>query len=89
MELYLHHGRKTADEELEDWGFDGPRLQGVTGIHVTYLTHYSVHFESAEACATAQALTGWDRWDVNALRMLFEDDLVKTKDGLFGDWGLM
>jgi hypothetical protein len=25
--LHLYHGRNTPDEEMNDWGFDGPRIE--------------------------------------------------------------
>jgi hypothetical protein len=38
MSIYiqLFHGRHTADEELDDWGFDGPVLGPFPWFHVTY-----------------------------------------------------
>ena len=35
MTLHLYHGRKTKDEEMDDWGSDGPVLE-VEGVTVTY-----------------------------------------------------
>jgi len=38
MSIYiqLYHGHHTADEELEDWGFDGPILGPFPWFHITY-----------------------------------------------------
>jgi hypothetical protein len=38
MSIYiqLFHGHHTADEELEDWGFDGPILGPFPWFHITY-----------------------------------------------------
>lgn len=92
FELYLSHGRKDIEQAMDDWGFDGPRLQGVTGLHQTYGDNQRVVFESVEACKAAQALTGWESWDDDQLTMRWEQDLVRTDsaDGasFFGDWGL-
>lgn len=93
MELYLHHGRKTPDEALDGWGPNGPRLQGVKGIHQTYGGPVNVFFDSQSAMIEAKRLTGWDPWDDNALTMRWQEDCVHVHgpDGeLFcGDWGLI
>lgn len=34
--IELLHGRHTPDEELEDWGFDGPVLGPFPWFHMTY-----------------------------------------------------
>lgn len=36
LSLRLFHGRNHPDEQLEDWGFDGPVLGPLDGIHLTY-----------------------------------------------------
>lgn len=50
MSVYLHlyHGRKTVDESLEDWGFDGPLIGPLENLHVTYLTHLRATFSSRD-----------------------------------------
>lgn len=92
FELYLLHGRNAPDEKLEDWGFDGHRLQGVTGIHQTYGNPVNVFFVDREAMLNAKARTGWEEWDENALTMKWREDLVYTIEGAvesyYGDWGL-
>jgi hypothetical protein len=35
MYLHLFHGRKSPDEQMAGWGFDGPVLR-IHGFHVTY-----------------------------------------------------
>ena len=37
MVMHLYNGRNTPDEQLDDWGFDGPHLL-VQWVHITYLT---------------------------------------------------
>jgi hypothetical protein len=102
-ELYLLHSRTRLDEDLEDWGFQGPRLQEVDGIHVTY-GNINIHFASEAAMLAAQQLTGWDRFGDTALSLCMAEDCVDVrgfsghdnhKNPLtgatvyFGDWGLM
>lgn len=103
LDLYLHHGRLDpntggTDEEgnvLDDWGFDGPRLTGVIGTHRTYDNMMNVFFVNEEAMATAKALTGWEEWDDNALRLRRVDgctaihNAARNRDEFFGDWGLI
>ncbi len=93
MELYLSHGRKTPDENLDDWGPNGPRLQGVKGCHQTYNTPVNIHFVSRAAKDEAQRLTGWETWDEKALTIRWHEDMVHCRcDGVdmyYGDWGLI
>jgi hypothetical protein len=103
QELYLLHGRTRLDENLDDWGFDGPRLQGVEGIHGTY-GNINIHFATEEDLIAAQQLTGWEKFGDNALTLRMAEDCVEVRgfDGhdndkspltgatvYFGDWGLM
>lgn len=37
--LRLYHGRRSADEDMEDWGSDGPVLGPLSGVIVTYGTY--------------------------------------------------
>jgi len=48
--LYLHlfHGRDTADEVLEDWGFQGPHIGPLKYVHTTYRDDIKFQFESPE-----------------------------------------
>lgn len=101
MDLYIHHGRKSPDEKLDNWGPQGPRLKGVKGIHQTYGNPANVFFVDAAAKEEAKRLTGWEEWDDNALTMRWgpgpaptANELVVCKgpDGVemfYGDWGLM
>lgn len=34
--LHMFHGRDTPDEEMEDWGYDGPTLGPFKYVHTTY-----------------------------------------------------
>lgn len=85
MKLYLFHGRATPDEELDDWGFDGPVLQGVDYVHSTYGT-LTVGFKEQHHADFAHHTTGWDWSDGKVLEMRYRGDLVETKQGFFGDF---
>ncbi|MDP1823344.1 MAG: hypothetical protein Q8L48_08885 [Archangium sp.] len=36
LSIQLFHGRSDPDEQLEDWGFDGPCLGPLDGVQLTY-----------------------------------------------------
>jgi len=96
VRLDIYHGRKTPDEDLDDWGFQGPTLVGVVAVHVTYLSTWRVIFDRASDAAAAQNVTGWKYFAATGgteLEMEFHEDLVYVHgggfmDGYFGDWSL-
>lgn len=94
FDLYLHHGRHDPAQDMANWGFDGPRISGVTGTHWTYGT-WQIVFSSAAAAKAAQEETGWNIGnDDNMLEMPVHEDLAVAtgKDEVrcyYGDWGLM
>jgi hypothetical protein len=91
FELYLKHGRESVEQDMEDWGFDGPRLTGVIGLHQTYDTNVRIVFENRAAMLRAKEATGWLEWDDNSLELARCEDLVMTyvpHKRYFGDWGL-
>lgn len=95
LDLLLIHGRHDPDEQMEEWGFNGPTLQGIEALHVTYQQTFVLHFKDRASCQTAQALTGWPEWDDRALELQFHDDMLKVipiaSDGpvaFYGDYEL-
>lgn len=93
MRLLLIHGRFDPDESLDDWGFNGPDIEGVEALHVTYQQTFVLQFADRASCQKAAILTGWREWDELALEMTFHDDMLKTinvaADGpamFFGDY---
>jgi hypothetical protein len=44
MYLQLFHGRKTVDEQLEDWGTTGPLFGPLEFVHMTYSTDIKFAF---------------------------------------------
>lgn len=96
--VYDDFGNRIEYRDVDDWGFEGPRLKGVVGIHCTYGVqgHWNLYFESNSAANAARLLTGWRMWDDNALTVAFNDDnsMVKIRaagedmDHYFGDWGI-
>ena len=41
--LRLYHGRKSLDEKLDDWGWNGPVLGPYESVQFTYGTHIKMH----------------------------------------------
>jgi hypothetical protein len=95
MKLFLYHGREDVDQEMDDWGFDGPLLEGVKYAVVTYFSTYRIAFTTRKAYRQAKALTGWDEWDEGELCLemrTHQDGLVVTNvagvEKYYGDWCL-
>ena len=88
MKLFLYHGRKTVDEEVEDWGYDGPTIEDVNYLHDTYHSNLTIAFRTRAAMHKAIEITGWEIRDKHAylLQVPITEGLMKTKDGFFGDW---
>lgn len=94
MVLDLYHGRDNPHAELKDWGFTGPKIRGVVAFVDTY-GHRRLQFKDAASVRAASEATGWrlegGESGENAsleLDMEFDEDMVKTKDGWFGDYSL-
>jgi hypothetical protein len=86
--ILLYHGRTDRAEEMDSWGFDGPRLEGVAWLVVTYKDLFRVKFKDHESFNAALAATGWESWDLLTLNMRFENDLVVAGGKYYGDWSL-
>lgn len=87
MKLRLIHGRKSPNEELHDWGFDGPIIKNISSLTGTYGEMYA-HFENEQHLLKAHNQTGWKYFGDYALIVRTFEDLLQTIDGYFGDWDL-
>lgn len=102
MILHLYHGRLTHDgpatdtegNEVDDWGFEGPKLLGVKSLVWTY-GNIAVLFIDHEAYKEAEAQTKWiDAPFDNSLVVSAHKDTVRTfntarvRYEFFGDWSL-
>lgn len=92
LSLRLFHGRRHPGDVLEDWGSDGPVLEGITSMHVTYLDTYVLSFVDYAALERARALTGWEIWCEESLEIRVVSDLLVTIVNdiatYYGDWSL-
>lgn len=85
--LVLFHGRKTPDEELEDWGSDGPCIP-IEGFHTTYGEH-KVHLSPLfpiERWPEMEAIGFTAGSPDNWLEIPFKDGLLKCNGIYYGDW---
>ena len=102
MRMFIMHGRLDPDtggtdlegKEVDDWGFEGPSIDGVVGISYTYNNFY-LRFKDAESMQIAAALTGWEPGPMElALEMKFKSDCLELfniqrfRSEYFGDWGI-
>lgn len=76
MALYLRlfHGRKPKDQDLDDWGSDGPIFGPLAYVHTTYAAH--IH-------TAPQHQEGEDYED-----LIIDEDLVYYDGVWYGDWSV-
>ena len=86
MNLHLYNGRHHPDEELDDWGFEGPTLRNIKAVQWTY-GELKVYFDREWDQQVARALTNWTTHGPTALAIL-TDEYIETKDGFFGDFNI-
>lgn len=93
MELELIHGREDPDQDIDDWGFEGPVLSQVHSFRQEYKITTTVRFMTSEAAEQAQRITGWSKWDETVLEVLYHDDMIVTNEPgqpprYYGDLGV-
>ena len=80
MYLGLFHGRKTPDQAMSGWGFDGPALGPLIYFHTTYACSVNLQFTSL---SDAHLLTGNND---TFLELQIDGDLLCFDGKLYGDW---
>lgn len=88
MKLITLHGRNNPEQPMNDWGFDGPDIDGIVALHVTYNATHVLHFATVGAAKKAAEITGWEVWDNRALSLQFRDDMLymPARGEYYGDW---
>ena len=86
--LRLLHGRNSPDEEMSDWGFQGPVLGPLDYVHVTYSSHVNIG-EEYDHLYIYEGLLVYDEkyygdWEVITEKYVKEVDLQVTKPK--NDW---
>lgn len=94
--LSLFHGRKSIDEQLDDWGFDGPTIGPLEYVQVTYMC--DVKFAASPAVMDRffpDVMTEWRAKGYSNVKgplcdwqFHIEDDLIRYQDAYFGDWSV-
>ncbi len=78
--LKLLHGRSTLDEEMNDWGADGPWIGPIEWFHCTYMTSISLGFMDGE---TVECLT---QNETPVAPIFFAFDMIYFNGMYYGDW---
>lgn len=68
--LGLFHGRNTINEEVNDWGFEGPIIGPLKWVHTTYRSH--VRF-----CPIGED---------DGIDLAFNEDLLNWEGKYYGDY---
>ncbi len=82
--LCLFNGRKTADEELDDWGANGPMIGPLRFVHTTFEFNVKFDFVDVED-AVAYGLPSECFWNT-------EEGMLRYPEAtglLYGDWTVM
>lgn len=80
--VQLFHGRSHPDEELDDWGFNGPVLGPYEWFHITYGTDIKLgEHQMIKVAAIAK--------DDIQLPPFNEDDLVDLFGSYYGDMSIL
>ena len=82
MYLKLLHGRQSADEEMNDWGADGPWIGPLKWFHCTYLSDIGLGFAGGEE------LTALSHSIDVPLPIYFCQGMIYFDGMYFGDWEL-
>jgi hypothetical protein len=73
MYLELFHGRNDPNEDMEDWGFEGPVIGPFTNAHITYNTHIKL----------------WSKRLNKTFKVTFHGDMIEYDGKWFGDWAFL
>ena len=71
--LKLFHGRTNIEDNLDDWGFDGPILGPLKYVHGTHRHHLAIEYDTSEG----PAVDGW---------LEYVEDCIYYDGAYFGDF---
>ncbi len=93
--LYLHlfHGRESIEEDLEDWGADGPTIGPIKYCHTTYTTEVKFAFSSKEAYEKFKGTPHMhfhihEPSNYYAAHLNIAGDCLQCGDMYYGDWSV-
>lgn len=94
--LRLWHGRTTPDQELDDWGLDGPILGPFAYVHTTYLCDVKWALRNAEYRKLFPAQIA--EWEAKGYSNVHDDyidgnfeiveDMIIFNGIYYGDWSV-
>lgn len=82
MYLALFHGRESPDEQMDDWGFNGPLIGPIIWCHTTYATDIKIAFVSHDE--EKKYFDTADHPDGHVIPIV--DDLIFFAGSYYGDW---
>ena len=82
MYLKLLHGRTVADEEMDDWGLDGPWIGPLKWFHCTYLSDIGVGFAGGEELSSQS-----DNIEITSPIYLYRE-MIYCDGMYYGTWEL-
>lgn len=85
--LRLFHGRVDPDEDLEDWGFDGPHIGPLKYVHGTYTTELAIEFLDAEETAGMSSARSFGI-DPSTPFIKYHEDLLCLHGLYYGDFSV-
>lgn len=80
--LHLFHGRHRPDQQLDDWGEDGPWLE-IEWLHATYMTTFS--FGVPDELDVFYC----NQWQHREQSGTFVEELFYYNGMFYGDWEIM
>lgn len=87
MYLYLFHGRKSPDEEMNDFGETGPTFGPLVNVHVTYMSSIAISYGEDGLLHMHGACMGVDGV-IRRDPMFIVDDLIYYDGMYYGDWSV-
>lgn len=88
--VYLHvfHGRDSIDQEMDDWGFDGPVIGPLNYVHTTYGSEvkFGCSREVAEKFFTAEEVYSFEHETDG--RIILVEGLLPLGGKFYGDWSV-
>ncbi len=77
--LGLFRGRKDPDDQMIEWGFNGPLIGPLSYVHTTYTNHIKLAF-----CSEVDEKRYFPAQDMPMLEI--NGDMVHYQDCYYGDW---
>lgn len=96
--LHLFHGRDSVEQDMDDWGYDGPTLGPFKYVHVTYVSDLKFAMElEAYRSAFPEDTNPHVNWEIGPDgkpigwvdgRIPTESDLIPYQGKFYGDFSV-